>query len=98
MYELAHLPVKLNNQCHLYDNKKLAFSGQKDFTLLEVLDAIYWDISFMGGPEDNSDFLEEMKDRVESIETGDAKILTWGEADTVEKMVKNITEEDENNG
>jgi hypothetical protein len=97
MYELAHLPVKLNNQCHLYDNKKLVFSGQKDFTLLEVLDAIYWDISFMGGPEDNSDFLEEMKDRVESIETGDAKILTWGEADTVEKMVKDITE-DENDG
>jgi len=87
IYELAHFPVVLNEDVSFYDKDKLLCSGKKHFTLLEVLDAIYWDISFMGGPEDNAEFLEEMNDRVESIENGDAEILNW---DTIEK--------DENNG
>jgi hypothetical protein len=57
MNELAHLPVKVRTegQIERYEN------GQEKITyrpsLLEVLDAIYWDISFMGGPEDNVAFL-----------------------------------------
>lgn len=95
MSDLAHLPVTLNDRCQILGkNREVLFDGKKHFTLLEVLDAIYWDISFMGGPEDNSAFLEEMNDRVESIVTGDAKFLTCGEADTVQKIIFG----DENDG
>jgi|SRR5215831_11058778 len=83
MWELAHLPVKLNPEVLIHDPKmregkaKLLFVGERDFSLLDVLDAIYDDISFMGGPEDNAAFLEEMKDTTEKIKSGELKCVPW---------------------
>lgn len=77
VYDIADLPVVLNKHFTVYKpwepNKtaddRIIMEGEKDFTLLEVLDAIYWDISFAGGPDDNAAFLEEMKGRVDEIES-----------------------------
>jgi hypothetical protein len=86
MWELADLPVKLNKQFDVYepfvlgqhkrDNppKKL-LTATREFTLLEVLDAIYWDISFMGGPADNADFLEDISEKVEQIKNGEIPLI-----------------------
>jgi len=86
MWKLAHLPVKLNTTVDLYEpfnrnkkEQKLIFHGERIFSLLEVLDAIYDDISFMGGPEDNVAFLEEMKDTMEEIKSGKAECVPWKE-------------------
>lgn len=81
MWELADLPVKLNKSLNVsepwesgkHNRNKLPekiLTATRQFTLLEVLDAIYWDISFMGGPQDNANFLEEMKETVEEIKNG----------------------------
>jgi hypothetical protein len=78
MYKLSHLPVKLNKnfiikepynrKTHNKDNMpKNLVKATTDFSLLEILDGIYWDISFMGGPEENEKFIESMNDRLEAI-------------------------------
>lgn len=44
---LAKIPVKLNESANFYDEKgNVIFSGKKDFTLHEVIDAMFWEISF----------------------------------------------------
>ena len=44
---------------------------------MEVLDAIYWDISFMGGPADNREFIEDMKSRLDDYDSGEAEAIPW---------------------
>lgn len=39
------------------------------------MDAIYWDISFMGGPKDNEEFIEDMNERLKDIELGIVKTI-----------------------
>lgn len=81
MYELADLPLKLNTDLKIWGPwegkppQKVIFEGKKDYCLLDVLDAIYWDISFMGGPQDNQEFIDEMKGRVDDIKLGIAKAI-----------------------
>lgn len=81
MYELADLPLKLNTALKIWGPwegkppQKVIFEGKKDYCLLDVLDAIYWDISFMGGPAENSEFIEEMNGRVDDIKAGIAKCI-----------------------
>lgn len=80
MQEMAHLPVKLNKEVNVYSAWKLTsrpvekptelFKANRDFTLLEVLDSIYWDISFHGGPEESKDFLNQLKQMKEEITSG----------------------------
>lgn len=71
MYDIADYPVMLNTKFQVrftpQDEEKV-FEGEREFTLLDVLDAIYWDISFVGGPADNAEFLEEMRSRADEIE------------------------------
>ena len=43
------------------------FTVETHYSLLEVLDAIYWDISFAGGPEEKVEFMAMLNDRVDEI-------------------------------
>lgn len=83
MYSIAHLPVVLNPHVELYDyeplkKKPLAkgesikpfFTATKVFTLQDVLDAIYWEISFHGSPQGKSEFKDELNARMEDIKSG----------------------------
>lgn len=88
MWKLADLPVKLNKEFTVYEpfdaNRHKRGSppqellkATREFSLLEVLDAIYWDISFMGGPSDNADFIESMNERVDEIKNGEVAGIPW---------------------
>ncbi len=93
MGKLAHLPVKLSTDFDIYASfakgkkEKLLFHGEQWFSLLEVLDAIYDDISFNGGTDDNVRFLEEMQETTAKIKSGEIKCVPW------EKL--NLDEEEE---
>lgn len=70
--QLIHLPVKLNTSCRVLSQSVRGpcvelFTATRAYTLLDVLYAIYFDISFVGGPEDNKAFMADMKQRVEMI-------------------------------
>jgi hypothetical protein len=70
MYRLAHLPVKLDPEVTVYKQAhpdKILFQGERCFSLLEVLDCIYDDISFMGGPKDNEAFMNEAHEVMKEI-------------------------------
>lgn len=72
MNTIAHLPVRLEDDFDIVEMTR-GVKGDLDrlncsrqLTLLDILDAIYWDISFHGGPQDAEDFKEELGDRVAS--------------------------------
>ena len=77
MYEIAHLPVKLKKEVVFWGLNKQKMDATTCYSLLEVLDAIYFDISFYGNPEQNQEFLEELKQRVDDINSGKANLIEW---------------------
>lgn len=76
--EIAHLRLVLNeeftiNHYQAYKEPHFINGEQKyktSFTLLQVLNAIYWEISFHGGPQENQKFVEEINRRVEDFKSG----------------------------
>lgn len=91
IYEFADTPVVLKTEFDVYepfdpsrhnkDNRpQKILESKRDFTLLQVLDAIYWDISFVGGPEQNAAFLESMRERVDEIKAGDIPLIPLEQA------------------
>lgn len=83
MYDLADLPVKLNEEFEVWSpwkrgqKQELLIKATRSYSLLEVLDAIYDDISFMGGPAENAAFLENMKETVEEIKSGTVETIPF---------------------
>lgn len=58
LYKIAKLPVKLNKQYIVrdLDSDKVVINVQQNLTLIEILHAIYYDMSFHGGPKDRDKF------------------------------------------
>lgn len=91
MNSIAHLPVKINQTFKVYEpfdpkrhnsaeRPQLLIEDDRPFSFLEVLDAIYWDISFYGGPQQIADFTAEQIDTVEKIKSGEIKTIPFEEA------------------
>ena len=102
MWKLADLPVKLNKTFDVYEpfdtnnprkKPEKLLTATREYTLLEVLDAIYWDISFMGGPEDNANFLDNMKETVDQIKNGEVPMIPIEQVFT--DMKEDMSEEGE---
>lgn len=102
MWELADLPVKLNKKFDVYEpfdankhnrenRQQKLLTATREFSLLEVLDAIYWDISFMGGPAENADFIEGMKDTMDQIKNGEVPMIP------LEQVFKDLPQNDGKN-
>jgi hypothetical protein len=75
-YHYSHLPITIDHSVEYTKGMTFSRKGRVEpeevlatvtcpITLLDFLDAIYWEISFNGGPEKRDDFREEMKDRVD---------------------------------
>jgi hypothetical protein len=82
MYDLADLPVRLNESLVVFGPREkkgppspVIAGANMGYSLLEVLDAIYDDISFHGSPAEAAGFLEEMRERVEEIRSGEAETV-----------------------
>lgn len=82
---MAHLPVRVVPTVQFSKSLKEERVATYNMTLLEVLDAIYWDISFHGGPEENEAFLEMLSDRIEEIKSGEATVVPLDLGDTIEE-------------
>jgi len=70
--DLAQIPVTLVNTCRFSLDFEELFDQPVEtcYSLLEVLDAIYFDISFYGGPKQNKEFLEGLKEQIRQIDNG----------------------------
>lgn len=69
--DIAHLPVKLNENLEVVEYEKgkeiIVFKCKKEFSLLEVLDAIYWEVGFFGNIKERDNMIDTLKERVEEI-------------------------------
>ena len=81
---LTELEIKLNNEYKIFDmrNKKYLstaslFTAQKEFTLLDILRGIFWELSFHGSVKNREERLEEIKQSVEDIKSGLVKTVPW---------------------
>lgn len=88
--EIANCPIVLEG-ARYFDGQKVQYLNAK-FTLLDVLHAIYWDISFHGDPDDNEDFIKEMSEIVENIKTSPEEIKKYP---TVKELIDSLEEDDE---
>jgi len=49
----------------------------KSFTLFEILYGLFWEFSFHGGPENREEKLEELKETMRRIDSGEEKLIPW---------------------
>lgn len=88
LYDLADYPVKLNKEIKVYvldpKNTNVVFEGTQHYSLLDVLDAIYFEVSFVGGPEEVAEMRRSLMDTVEGIKSGE--IETFPMPDFIEDL------------
>jgi hypothetical protein len=70
---LAHVPIRIAEQSDFREDDELVKSYESSVSLLEFLDAIYYDISFYGGPDDSANLKTELVQRVKEIQTTEYK-------------------------
>jgi len=81
MCELADLSIVADDTLDVYEHFENKISiGKQHFTLLEILDTVYWEVSFYGGPEQAQEMCEDLKQRVEDVKSGVEKTIPWEEA------------------
>lgn len=92
-YELADLSVELSE--NLVVNPRRAapeiMTCRRGVTLLEFLDAIYWEISFYGGPEERDELRAEMRQTVAEIKAGTANVRT---AESFEEAIEKLDQDE----
>ncbi len=93
---MAHLPIKLDDAFKIYDGCKAPYfkynfivDSHKRFTLLDILDAVYWEISFFGGPQDAEGMLKELNERMEDVKNNKENLISF------EDMQKELKEDNE---
>jgi hypothetical protein len=77
--EIAALPFRLEANATVASMQEGSYEAERDLkympNLLELLDAIFFDISFHGSPAEKADRLNTLKEEVKSINDGTAKLV-----------------------
>lgn len=71
--DIVTLPVKINKRFFVFGNNKVVFDIKKEFTLLDVLDAILFEISFYGDPIKRNKISKEIKNSVAEFDLKNAR-------------------------
>ncbi len=83
--KLKKYPLKLNTEYIIEEymrrkpRSRKIFAGKKSFTVYDVIDAVLYEITFYGGPQQRNEQLEELKRRVDEVERGEAKLIPMEE-------------------
>lgn len=77
--EFAALPVVLNHVLSVRKEFQEVWVSHYTFSLLEILEAIYFDISFHGGPASRDAFGASLSDMVADVEAGTATLVPLDE-------------------
>ena len=75
--EILDLPVVLDKKITIRElGEEPIWKGEREFTLIEILDAIYWELSFHGSPKDRDSMHDELSKALEKIksENSDSKL------------------------
>jgi hypothetical protein len=87
--EMMNIPVKLNNKVEIYEDdykadvkypaKKVFEFDNPEYTLLDILHGIIWELSFHGGPQTRDQFSKELRQTVDDIKSGKAETVPASE-------------------
>lgn len=75
--EIAHLPIRLSPEIEIRKDHEVIGRAPYAYSLLEVLDAIYFEISFYGGPESRDSKAAELRETMRKIESGEVKLVPF---------------------
>lgn len=95
--KLVNLPIVLNETVSLTDERKsetrvdainfpLIYEGTKKFTLLDILHALFYEMTFHGPPADREKRKAELEETMRRISSGEEKTIPWEE---VKERLKN---------
>ena len=81
---LSELPLKLNKKMVIYDERDKKFNEifletNSDYTLLDILKGVFWEISFHGSPKDRDKVVEGLEQTIKDIDSGKTKTIPWEE-------------------
>ena len=85
MYLIADLPLSVDDNMEITEftrtsaGRQQIFKGIRRWTLLDIFDAIYWEISFYGGPEEAEEFRASLCEQSEAVKQGLEKTIPWEE-------------------
>jgi hypothetical protein len=89
--------VKLNTKIEIFDytnyketkeeDKLKVFLGEKSFTVFDLYNAIFYEISYFGGPQQKKEKLNELEESMEDMEKSD-------EFTTLENMIEKFESKD----
>lgn len=101
MNSLADMPIKLDSKFNIMnfdDGKYIAQSWDRKFSLLDVVDAIFYEVSYFGLPEDRDAFMGMLGDRLEAVKnmTDEEKKTRLIPLEDVMKRLEDIKNEDGN--
>lgn len=98
--ELADVPLRYNPRIaypkELYGGD-YHFETEITIRFGEFLHAIFWEIGFLGTPGDRNESLQELKRRVDEIESGDAELIPFDDVlkDLKDKISKEREDDEE---
>ncbi len=96
--DLLHLPIRLDEQLHVREDmrhwkkgdQKILLDGRKSFTLKDVIEGVFWELSFCGTPEDTAKTKEEIMQSVKDIKEGNAKLRN------IDELIAELEQDPEN--
>jgi hypothetical protein len=81
---IADLPIRINSEVIIeeLESGDIIHKWKKDFSLLDLIDAVFYEISFFGLPEDRDAFIHGLEESVEEIkrmspEERDTRLTTF---------------------
>jgi hypothetical protein len=99
MNSIADMPIKLDTKfgiTKLESGKHIVKNWNRAFSLLEVIDAVFYEVSYFGLPEDRDAFMDMLGERLDEVknmteEEKKVKLIPWEE---VKKRMEKMTDED----
>jgi hypothetical protein len=85
VYTLTEIPLKLDPVLKMldYTSKKVGqlpsvmVEAKKEFTLLDILKGVFWELSFHGSPKSRNERAEDLKMRVKDATENPEKSVLW---------------------
>lgn len=77
-FKIDHLNIYKKRKFS-YPKIKPAINTKRDWKVYDVIQAILWEISFMGSPEEQDKKSDEIKEQIEGIDNGTIETTSWEE-------------------
>ena len=86
LYKLADYPLRLKPVLSITDydtpigeDSEITIDMIPSITLIELLYGVFWELSFLGSPQERDEKGDDLKQRVKDIDEGNVEMIPWEE-------------------